>query len=120
MSNFSVLFSISDDLLEAFEYYKRAFNAKFLWDGKGDADELIHVQMDVMGNGIGLAPFAPHEIKAGNVTVVCLKFKCEAELRQAYNVLEEGGHGEGLLTLPWSPLEGYVTDKYGVKWCIGL
>ncbi|MCL2298894.1 MAG: hypothetical protein FWC27_01950 [Firmicutes bacterium] len=120
MSNFSVLLFTSTDLMEMFEHYKRAFNAKLLWDGRGDAGELIHVQMDVLGNGIGLAPAAPHELAAGNVTVVCLKFRKEKELRRAYEVLCEGGHGEGLLKLPWSSLEGYVTDKYGVKWCIGV
>jgi uncharacterized glyoxalase superfamily protein PhnB len=120
MKNFSVLLFASTDLMEMFEHYKRAFNAKFLFDGKGSQGELIHVQMDVLGNEIGLAPAAPHEIAAGNVTVVCLKFDNENDLRRAYEVLCEGGHGEGLLNLPWSPLEGYVTDKYGVKWCIGI
>ena len=120
MSRLGVQFMISVDLMEAFEHYKRAFNAKFLFDGKGDAGELIHVQMEVLGNGIGLAPAAAHEITAGNITVVCLKFRKEKDLRRAYDVLCEGGRGEGLLKLPWSTLEGYVTDKFGVKWCIGI
>ena len=120
MKNFSVLLFTSTDLMEMFEHYKRAFNAKLLFTGRGDAGELIHVAMDVLGNEIALAPAAPHEITAGNVTVVCLKFRKEKDLRRAYEVLEEDGHGKELLNLPWSPLEGYVTDKYGVKWCIGL
>ena len=120
MKNFSVLLFTSGDLMEMFGHYQKAFGAKFLFDGKGDAGELIHVQMEVLGNGIGLAPAAPHEITAGNVTVVCLKFRKEKDLRRAYDVLCEGGRGEGLLELPWSPLEGYVTDKFGVKWCIGI
>jgi len=36
----TVLLFTSGDLLEMFEHYKRAFNAKFLWDGRGDAGEL--------------------------------------------------------------------------------
>ena len=38
----------------------------------------------------------------------------------AYNVLKEGGYADMLKSFPWSPLQGYVTDKYGVMWCIGL
>lgn len=73
-----------------------------------------------MGNKIALAPHSPSEITKGNVTVICLKFEQKEALLQAYDILKEGGQTEGLLELPWSPLEGYVTDKYGVVWCIGV
>ncbi len=76
--------------------------------------------MDIMGKSLAVAPRAPHEIIKGNVTVICLKFNDKNSLINAYNVLCEDGFTEGLKEHPWSALEGYVTDKYGVTWCIGL
>jgi PhnB protein len=119
MNNFSVQI-FATDLPEVFEHYKRAFNAKLLFDGKADDGTLIHLQLDIMGASLGVAPKRPDEIIRGNVVQLCLPFSDEASLRTAYDVLAEGGHGEGLHTFPWSPLQGYVTDKFGVMWCIGL
>ncbi len=108
------------DLLDVFEHYKRAFNATLLFEGRADDGGLIHMQLDIMGASLGIAPKRPDEIAKGNVVQLCLPFSDEVTLRNAYNVLLEGGHGEGLACLPWSPLQGYVTDKFGVIWCIGL
>ena len=110
----------ASDLLEVYEHYKNAFNAAIQFDGKADDGTLIHLQLNIMGASLGIAPKRPDEITKGNVVQLCLRFTDEAELRTAYAVLEDGGFGEGLVCLPWSPLEGYVTDKFGVMWCIGL
>ena len=110
----------SPDLLETFEHYKRAFNATLLSTANGSNNELIHLEMDILGNKMCIAPHAPHEIIKGNVTVICLGFDSKDVLIQAYDELRDGGQTEGLSELPWSPLQGYVTDKYGVVWCIGL
>ena len=110
----------SSDLLETFEHYKKAFNATQLSLARGSENEPIHLEMDIMGNRMAIAPLAPHEITKGNVTVICLGFENKESLLQAYDVLCDGGHSDGLAELPWSPLQGYVTDKYGVVWCIGL
>ena len=110
----------TENLLESFEHYKKAFNAINICEGYGDSNELIHLEMDIMGNKIALAPHSPSEIIKGNVTVICLKFQQKEALMKAYDTLKEDGQTDGLSELPWSPLEGYVTDKYGVVWCIGL
>ena len=117
--NFAVLI-FTHDLRETYGHYKRAFNAIIIGEGYGDLDELIHLEMDVFGNRIALAPHSPSEIVKGNVTVICLKFQHKEALMNAYETLQEGGQTAGLSEHPWSPLEGYVTDKYGVVWCIGL
>jgi uncharacterized glyoxalase superfamily protein PhnB len=120
MGNLTVQIFTSD-LLETFEHYEKAFGAKNIGEGYGDSNELIHLSMDIRGNHIALAPLAPHEITKGNVTVLCLGFdKDEEALWNAFNVLKEDGQTDGLHSYPWSSLEGYVTDKYGVVWCIGL
>ena len=108
------------DLMEVFEHYQRAFGATLLFTANGSEDELIHLEMDVMGNKLAVAPHAPHQITKGNVTCVCIGFEDKGALMRAYDVLREGGQSDGLQALPWSPLQGYVTDKFGVLWCIGL
>ena len=110
----------SPDIIETFEHYKMAFNATQISLARGSGDEPIHLEMDILGNQMAIAPHAPHEIIKGNVTVICLGFQDKEALLTAYNVLKEGGQSDGLTELPWSPLQGYVTDKYGVVWCIGL
>lgn len=119
MPNFMVQI-FTEDLLETFEHYKKAFNATILFTAKGSEDELIHLEMDIMGNKIAMAPPLPCGIIKGNITVLCLKFQQEEALMTAYNVLKEGGQADTLKSYPWSALEGYVTDKFGVNWCIGL
>jgi uncharacterized glyoxalase superfamily protein PhnB len=110
----------TDNLLETFEHYKRAFNASKIGEGYGDNNELIHLDIDIMSNKIALAPHSASDIIKGNVTVICLKFQQKEALIKTYNVLKEEGQTEGLKELPWSPLQGYVTDKYGVVWCVGI
>ena len=109
------------DILETFEHYKKAFNATQISLARGSVNEPIHLEMDILGNKVAIAPFAPHEIIKGNVMRIYLRFDNNKEaLLNAFNVLKEGGQTEGLHTYPWNELEGYVTDKYGVVWCIGL
>ena len=110
----------SSDILETFEHYKKAFNATQISIARGFKNEPVHLEMDIMGNNMAIAPLAPHEITKGNVTVICLGLQNKETLIQAYNILRDGGQSNGLNELPWSPLQGYVTDKYGVVWCIGL
>ncbi|MDR0294206.1 MAG: hypothetical protein LBH95_08660 [Oscillospiraceae bacterium] len=118
-SNFVVQI-FAENLTETFEHYKKAFNADILFEGKADNGDLIHLEMNIMGNRIALSPPLPCGNIKGNITVLCLKFQQKEALLTAYNILQEDGHSNGLSELPWSPLEGYVTDKYGVNWCIGL
>ena len=108
-----------ENLPEAFAHYKRAFGATNVGEGYGDIGELIHLEMNILGSKIALAPHSPSEIAKGNVTVICVNFSNKEALLNAYDVLKEDGQTDGLTELPWSPLEGYVTDKYGVVWCIG-
>ena len=118
-NNMTVQF-FSENLMEMFNHYQKAFNATLLSTAIDSQDELIHLEMDIMGNKLAIAPHAPHEIIKGNVTVICLKLENKESLLKTHDILCEGGHSDGLLELPWSPLQGYVTDKYGVVWCIGL
>ena len=109
------------NILETFEHYRRAFDATQISLAKGSENEPIHLEMDILGNRIAIAPFAPHELVKGNITRICISFDNDKKaLLNAFNVLKDGGQTDGLHSYPWNPLEGYVTDKYGVVWCIGL
>ena len=119
MANFGVQI-FSEDLLGSFEHYKKAFKATQIFLAKGSQDEPIHLEMDVLGNNIAIAPLLPKDIKKGNVVVLCVKFENEEDLWMAYNVLKEDGRADELKSYPWSALEGYVTDKFGITWCIGI
>lgn len=119
MNNFVVQI-FAENLLETFEHYKEAFGATIIFEGKADNGDLIHLEMDVMGNRIALAPPLPCGNIKGNITVLCLKFEDKESLLKAYNTLKKDGHTDGLQSLPWSELEGYVTDRYGVNWYIGI
>ena len=121
MSNLSVLI-FAEDLMGVFELYQKAFNATFLLTANGSQGELIHLEMDIMGNKIAVAPPLPRGInKRDNVTVLGLQFDDRETLLKAYHVLkEECLADDGLKVLPWNPLEGYITDKFGVVWCLGL
>jgi len=117
-----IVLIFAENLLEIFEHYKRAFHATLIVTANGSQDELIHLEMDIMGNKIAVAPPLPRGInKKDNVTVLGLRFHDKNALMRAYGVLKEDCLADdGLKELPWSPLEGYVTDKFGVVWCIGL
>ena len=112
----------AEDLMEIFEHYKRAFNATLIATANGSQDELIHLEMEIMGNKIWVTPPLPRGInKKDNVSILGLKFHDKEALLRAYEVLKEDCIADdGLKELPWSPLEGYITDKFGVIWCIGV
>jgi uncharacterized glyoxalase superfamily protein PhnB len=119
MTDFTIQIFV-EDLLKVFEHYKKTFNAALLFTAKGSQDELIHLEMDIMGNKITLAPPLQCGVIKGNTIVLCIKFQQEEALMTAYNVLKDGGQADTLKAYPWSTLEGYVTDKFGVMLCIGL
>jgi len=112
----------AEDLLEVFEHYKRAFNAALIYTDKGSQNELIHLEMDIMGMKMWVQPTAPGDInKHNNVMMLGLKFVDANSLKQAHEVLKEECISDGGLDkYPWSPLQGLITDKFGVRWCIGL
>ena len=112
----------AENIMEMYEHYKRAFNAALITTANGSQGELIHLEMDIMGTKIWIQPPLPRGInKNNNVTILGLKFNDKETLLRAYDVLKEDClANDGLKELPWSPLEGIITDKFGVVWCIGI
>ena len=59
----------SEDLMAMYEHYHNAFGATLLSTDNGSQGELIHLEMDIKGNKLAIAPHALHEIVKGNVLV---------------------------------------------------
>lgn len=114
----------SDD---AFEFYKKAFDANI---GFQDIDEkgiVIHKELDVCGQAIAVGE--AHDTSraggikrlTGNTMQFCIQFGegQEDKVRKAYETLLDGCEiitpfGE----LFFSPCGVELIDKYGVWWCL--
>jgi PhnB protein len=112
---------------EAFELYKKAFDAQI---GYQDVDEngiVIHKELDVCGQAIAVGE-ARDDTRAGGATRItgntmqfCLQFGegQEERVKKAYETLLEGST---IITpfneLSFSPCGVELIDKYGVWWCL--
>ncbi len=112
---------------EAFEFYKRAFDASI---GFQDIDEngvVIHRELDVCGQAIAVGE-AHNNTRAGgdkritgNTMQFCIQFEVgqEDRVRKAYETLFDGSeiivpYGE----LFFSSCGVELIDKYGIWWCL--
>lgn len=112
---------------EAFEFYKRAFDAQI---GYQDVDEngvVIHRELNVCGQAIAVGE-ANDTTRAGgekritgNTMQFCIQFGegQSDKVRKAYEILLEGSEiitpfGE----LGFCPCGVELIDKYGVWWCL--
>lgn len=112
---------------EAFEFYKKAFDAEI---GFQDIDEngiIIHQELNVCGQAIAIGEAhdttraGGHNRVTGNTMQFCIQFERNQEdkVRKAYETLSEDGEiitpfGE----LMFSSCGVELIDKYGVWWCI--
>lgn len=112
---------------EAFEFYKRAFDAQI---GYQDVDEngvVIHRELNVCGQAIAVGEAndttraGGEKRNTGNTMQFCIQFGegQEDKVRKAYETLFEGSEiitpfGE----LSFCPCGVELIDKYGVWWCL--
>lgn len=112
---------------EAFELYKRAFDAKVVYEDKDDNGNVIHRELDVCGQAIAVGE-AHDDTRAGgtnrvtgNTMQFCIQFgdgQAEKVLK-AYDTLLEGSTIiTPLNELFFSPCGVELIDKYGVWWCL--
>lgn len=130
MAKFTMSFSIGStndaykdnkERLDAYELYRKAFNAKKLGEeGPPEYDD-IHIMMEIYGLEILLGPGGG---KAGtgfdNILNCEVRFDNEAEFRRAYDVLVEADSKSHSLDgpYPWATLLGLVVDKFGIGWAL--
>jgi len=117
---FSIAFGIRSNRAEAFAFYHKAFGATKTSEEGLPEDAAHHlIFMDFNGLSVLLGP-DDNEIAVGNTTYCCVTFDKEEELRKAYDVLLQGGQNDHLGSHSFTPLGGYVTDKYGINWWLTL
>ncbi|AEY66545.1 hypothetical protein [Clostridium sp. BNL1100] len=112
---------------EAFELYKRAFDANIGFEDVDENGTVIHRELDVCGQAIAVGE-AHDTTRAGgdkrltgNTMQFCIQFGAgqERRVRKAYETLLDGSEiitpfGE----LFFSPCGVELIDKYGVWWCL--
>jgi uncharacterized glyoxalase superfamily protein PhnB len=114
---FSLAVNLCDnniERIEAFELYKKVFNAKKISESYPPDGSDIHIVMEINGFVILLAP---GEKEAHNSMITCqLKFENENNLRRAYDLLIQEGRDYSIGSYPWAAIGALVTDKYGITW----
>ncbi|UUZ82899.1 VOC family protein [Paenibacillus sp. P26] len=86
---------------------------------EANKDKVMHLSMVAGGVGLFLCDFGFGTISHGNNVHLSLEFESEAEAREAFEKLSEGGRvGHPLERAFWGSLFGQVEDKFGILWMI--
>ena len=112
---------------EAFEFYKKAFNARIGFQDVDENGTVIHRELDVCGQAIAvgeannITQSGGNRRITGNTMQFCIQFGKgqEHKVRKAYETLLDDSKiitpfGE----LFFSPCGVELIDKYGVWWCL--
>ena len=112
---------------EAFEFYKKAFNARIGFQDVDENGTVIHRELDVCGQAIAVGEANNATQSGGNRRITgntmqfCIQFGegQEDKVRKAYEILVDSSEiitpfGE----LFFSPCGVELIDKYGVWWCL--
>jgi PhnB protein len=112
---------------EAFEFYKKAFDAKLGYQDIDENGKVIHRELDICGQAVAVGEAQNATQSGGDVRITgntmqfCIQFGegQEAKVRKAYEILSEGSK----IITPFGELFFSVCgveliDKYGVWWCL--
>ena len=112
---------------EAFEFYKKAFDAEIGYQDVDENGKVIHRELNLCGQAIAIGE-ARDTTRAGgdkritgNTMQFCIQFERDQEdkVRNAYKTLIEGGE---IITsfdeMFFSPCGVELIDKYGIWWCL--
>ncbi|MHB8130935.1 MAG: VOC family protein [Mobilitalea sp.] len=112
---------------EAFEFYKKAFDAQIGFQDTDENGVVIHRELNICGQAIAIGEVndstrAGGEKRiTGNTMQFCIQFgdRQEEKVQKAYETLREGSEiitpfGE----LSFCPCGVELIDKYGVWWCL--
>lgn len=119
---------------EAIEFYEKVFHGQYKHVMRyGDAppdpefpireedkELVLHAEMTISGTKINFSD-TQDTVSEGSMISLAVDFLTEDEVREAFDQLKEGG--EVLMELApqfFSPLYGWVIDKYGVSWQVIL
>jgi len=111
--------STNEERIEAFDMYRKAFNAVKTGEGTPPDGGDLHISITINGFEILLAPGAKVEKTLENAMCCEVHFDDENDLRKAYDVLRKGslsGSIDG--PYPWATVIALVIDKFGVCWAL--
>lgn len=118
----------SEDAKAQAEFYTQALGGEILsvmtYGQLPDAqealkDKVLHLSLIAGGINIFMSDSVFESMSQGNGLNLCLEFATEAEAREAFDKLAEGGHvKDPLKPAFWGALFGVLEDKYGVMWMI--
>ncbi|KAA9008609.1 hypothetical protein F4V43_00290 [Paenibacillus spiritus] len=109
---------------EAMELYRQAFGAKtesVMYDPQEEPGTVvIHAEMNILGSRIMLSDFGGTGRASAESTMEIVAICAdEAELRQAYQVLEPGSETVTPIGPTfYSSCLVQLVDRFGVKWCL--
>jgi PhnB protein len=120
------------EALEAMQFYQSVFGGELthttfgeygMSDDPGDADKVMHSQLDIDGGLTLMAGDAPQgmEGQSGSSMTVSLSGDDESQLRRYWDGLVEGGTvSMPLEKAPWGDSFGMCEDRYGVPWMVNI
>lgn len=117
---------------EAISFYEKVFNGQDTRIMRyGDAplhpdypvpeaikDYILHAEMTISGTRLSFSDMQ-EEVVPGNMISLAVEYATAEEVEKIFHMLEEGG--EVLMELApqfFSPMYGWVKDKFGVGWQI--
>jgi PhnB protein len=92
-------------------------------DGTGDADRIMHAQLDAPNGmtlmGADTPPTMPYQTPAG--VSISLSGDDDGELSGYWEKLSDGGSVTmPLEAAPWGDKFGMLTDRYGIAWMVNI
>jgi PhnB protein len=129
----SVHLNFQGNCAEAFDFYKKVFGAKEMFAMKYSEapagmpvdpnwkEKILHTSIPLGEGQLMGCDAPPNRARPIGGFQVSVQPKEEAEVKNIYEALKEGGSVEMPLSPTfWSPLFGMCTDKFGVSWMVGL
>ncbi len=105
---------------EALKLYQKAFNGDILCEFPDDNGGYMHSELSAYGQVIAVSEIT-EEVNHGNTMQFCFHFGegGEAKVRTAYEALKQ----DAITCSPigkcdYSPCQFFLTDKFGVCWCV--
>ncbi len=105
---------------EALELYRKAFNAEILCTYPDDNGGYMHSELSAYGQVIAISEIT-EEVIPGNTMQFCFDLGegSEEKVRTAYEVLKQDAIScSPIGKCDYSPCQFYLTDKFGVCWCV--
>ena len=111
--------STNEERIEASEMYQRAFNATKTGEGTPPDGDDIHIDLEINGFEIMLAPGGKVQKTLENAMVCEIHFDNENDLRKAYDILAQNALSHSIDgPFEWATLLALVTDKFGICWAL--